>query len=97
MQTFMPGIVACFISVLSWYLGFLYFLRRRFEWQTAFLSTSIIWGVWLVAVMEALSLARLVRPIPLALAWCFLLVIWIIGIQTQQTMYGTHTKPYLEV
>src|SRR5687767_3834677 len=55
---------------LLWWL----MLARTGCGRVAFLLAAIAWTTYLVAVTEILSLAQLLRPIPLAGAWGMLFV-----------------------
>jgi hypothetical protein len=62
-------VIFTIMPIVAWLLCFLYLRCRGTEWRTAFLSTSVLWGVYATFLTESLSLfTALSRPF-LAAGW----------------------------
>jgi len=42
---------------------------RNMEWRLAFLKTSLIWGLAMVVITEALSILKWIKPRPVLISW----------------------------
>src|SRR6266853_241427 len=62
------------IPVVAFCLLMRAFRRRHEEWTDSMVASAVIWGVSVVAIIEGLSLFRLVSFVPIAFAWLALSV-----------------------
>src|SRR5262245_54877142 len=60
------------IPVVAFCLLMRAFRRRHEGWTDSLVASAVIWGVSVVAIIEALSLLRLVSFAPMAFAWLVL-------------------------